>query len=427
MSIRTFASNTQNPQRGHGCLSEMNDGLRAHVLLGSLSFRMFLPICVIACMLVSLVALLRPIPAFASEPQLTEAQAACVIDANGRILWSKNPESELGLASVTKVMCAMVALDSGKDLNQTHTLIGIDTGPNSQAAGYKAGDTATLKDLLQVLLVFSANDAAEEIAHIVAGSEQAYVELMNRKAQSLGMLHTHFVNPHGLQDPDHYSSVLDMVAMGRYALANYPFIAQTVQMHSVEINAGGQRFGVDSTDELLKSGYEGILGIKTGSIESGTTFLGAAERDGLRVYTAVLGCKTSAGRFNDTAAMMDWVWDNFSKTSLSYAGSIIRWQPSWDNFQFKCPVYVETSETGWVQRDSDPLSWQRTGKQMQALVHPGDTYALTNWRQGSRQIATVRTIVGAPMTHIPAFCPTMMPLFAPVPSLVGQSTSAAAA
>lgn len=361
--------------------------------------------------------MLTPRLCSASEPMLYEAQSAVVIDADERVLWSKNSDAELGLASVTKVMCAMVALDSGKNLDETYTLQQFDTGANSQTAGYKAGDTATLRELLQVLLVFSANDAAEEIAYIVSGSEQAFVDLMNQKAQALGMIHTHFVNPHGLEEEGHYSSVLDMVAMGRYALACYPFIAKTVQMHSVEIKAGGQTFSVDSTDELVKSGYEGILGIKTGSIESGTTFLGAAERDGLRIYTAVLGCKTSEGRFADTQAMMDWVWENFHKKTLSQAGTILSWQPFRDNFLFKCPVYVETSETGWFQSDADPVTWQRTGKSIQALVEPGDTFALTNWSQGSRQIATVTTRVGTAYANIPAVSSFIMPLFAPVPKL----------
>ncbi|WP_308805856.1 D-alanyl-D-alanine carboxypeptidase, partial [Atopobium minutum] len=105
------------------------------------------------------------------EPQLSEAQAAIIADASGQTLWSKNEDMQMSLASVTKIMTAMVALDSGIDLNASYTMTAVALGPYSQTAGYKENDQATFSDLLDVMLVFSANDAATEIARIVAGHE----------------------------------------------------------------------------------------------------------------------------------------------------------------------------------------------------------------------------------------------------------------
>lgn len=342
-------------------------------------------------------------PAYAADtPALSEAQAAEVIDAQGHILWSKNPDEQRGLASITKVMTAMVALDSGVDLDTPHTLAGFDTGENSQAVGYVAGDTATLRQLLQVMLVFSANDAAEEIAHIISGSDDAFCKLMNQKAQQLGMTNTHFANPHGLKTDGHYSSVADLVEMGRYALENYPFIAKTVKMPSVEVTASGSTFWVESTDELMGT-YQGMLGIKTGSIEGETTFLGASERGDIRLYTAVLGCSTSAGRFADTAALMDWVYSNFANKSLATEKTIISWQPFADLFGWYCPVYIQSDVSGLVQSNSDSVTWTCTRANAQTMAYPGDSFGGTLWQQGSRSLGGSVLVCGKPIANLPNF------------------------
>ena len=125
-----------------------------------------------------------------SDPVLSEAQCAIVEDSAGNVLYEKNADTQMPMASITKVMTAMVALDSGIDLDTPCQIHATDLGADSQTAGFVEGDTPTLRELLRVMLIYSANDAAENIAINVAGSEEAFVELMNEKAQELGMTPT---------------------------------------------------------------------------------------------------------------------------------------------------------------------------------------------------------------------------------------------
>ncbi|MBQ6522315.1 MAG: D-alanyl-D-alanine carboxypeptidase, partial [Atopobiaceae bacterium] len=162
---------------------------------------------VLLSLLASLALVCTPAYAFETAPEVEEAQAAIVVDSSGSILWSKNAEREMGMASVTKVMTAVVALDSGMDLDTVCSIDYVDLGPYSQTAGFTSDDAPTLRDLLRVMLVYSGNDAACYVAQNVAGSVDEFVVLMNAKARELGMNHTHFANPHGLEEDGHYSTV----------------------------------------------------------------------------------------------------------------------------------------------------------------------------------------------------------------------------
>ena len=260
---------------------------------------------VLLSLLASLALVCTPAYAFETAPEVEEAQAAIVVDSSGSILWSKNVEREMGMASVTKVMTAVVALDSGMDLDTVCSIDYVDLGPYSQTAGFTSDDAPTLRDLLRVMLVYSGNDAACYVAQNVAGSVDEFVVLMNAKARELGMNHTHFANPHGLEEDGHYSTVEDLVILGRYALEHYPFIASTVRLPYTEAYCDGWYQTFSSTDYLLDV-YQGALGIKTGSEKSGYCFLGAARRDGATLYTCVLGCDSDWGRWSDTMALLDW-------------------------------------------------------------------------------------------------------------------------
>ena len=144
------------------------------------------------------------------ESKLTEATTAIVTDAQGNVLWSKNPDQELPMASITKVMTAIVALDSGVNLDEPCKISVPDLEEGSQVAGLTSDDTPTLRQLIMMMLVYSANDAAYNIAINVSGSQQAFVDQMNKKASEIGMTHTQFQNPHGLDADGHYSTARDL-------------------------------------------------------------------------------------------------------------------------------------------------------------------------------------------------------------------------
>lgn len=379
---------------------------------------------ILACALCALAALLLPVSALAEEaaPVLSEAQAAIVEDEAGNVLWGTNTTAELPMASITKVMTAMVALDSGINLDDTVSIVDVYLGDDSQTVGFTSSDTPTWRELLQAMLVYSGNDAAYNVAVNVAGSEEAFVGLMNEKATELGMAHTHFMNPHGLEEDGHYSCVEDLATMGRAALTGYPFIAATVRLHSVTVTVAGYPVTLASTDELLSS-YAGMLGIKTGSVSAGTAFLGACERRGVRLYTAVLGCSTSWGRFADTTALLSWAYDTYSNLKVSRRDWVVDVEPYALNFYWKVIVSpsADTDLAVWPSGGAVTYADVRTRRNL--VLDASLVVGTTTWTQDGRQ-AGLTTFVTRPMlTRAPAVGPFQLGFYANLTSL-GEGAAA---
>ena len=344
------------------------------------------------------------------SPTLYEAQGAIVTDEVGNVLYSYNPELELPMASITKVMTAMVALDSGMSLDEPCTIYDVYLGEDSQTAGYTIYDTPTLRELLRVMLVYSGNDCAENVAINVAGSEEAFVELMNKKAQELGMTHTHFMNPHGMDESGHYSCAFDLATMGRVALSNYPFIASTVRLRSVDATVGGYSTVFYSTDDLMDT-YKGLLGIKTGSVYAGTAFLGAARRDSVTLYTAVIGCATSSGRFTDTEAMLDWAYASYKVTEPIGNNWVVNVFPYAYDFRYQCVVIPQTEGRFEVWPGGGSLSYRTTRINRSMLMTPDEATGVTRWSQSDRHIADTAYMTSPTLMRVPAVGIFELPLF----------------
>ena len=237
------------------------------------------------------------------SPSVYGARGEAIIDNTGAVLWSQSPTTRYQMASTTKVMTAMVALDSGLQMGQSVGIPGGLVGWPYSVAGYRWG-TATVNDLMQTMLISSACDSAQILAIAAAGSQGAFVDRMNRKAAQIGLTNTHFSNVYGRDEADNYTSAADLAAMGRYAMEHYPVIASIVGMGSATVYVNGGLKTVHTTNQLL--GQSGVIGIKTGSEGSGYDFVGAADRNGRRVYIAVLGSGSSYARWHDARAMFDW-------------------------------------------------------------------------------------------------------------------------
>jgi D-alanyl-D-alanine carboxypeptidase len=164
-----------------------------------------------------------------------------------------------------------------------------------------------LGDLVSAILIRSANDAAAAIAEHVAGSIEDFADLMNEKATEMGLTNSHFVNPHGLDSPDHYSSAADLLEMARAILAN-PQLAAMVQSTSIDFPTApdGTLRGGPSTNSLLDT-YDGAIGVKTGfTLQASLVLAAAAERDGRRLLVVVMGSEGVGGHFADAAALLDY-------------------------------------------------------------------------------------------------------------------------
>lgn len=352
------------------------------------------------------------------DPQITEATAAIVTDGQGNVLWSKNPDQELPMASITKVMTAMVALDFTKNLDDPCTITVPDLEEGSQLAGLTAEDKPTLRQLIMMMLVYSANDAAYNIAINVAGSEQAFADLMNKKAQEIGMNHSHFQNPHGLDSDGHYSSARDLALMGRYAREHYPLISSAVHTRSYTATVGGEEKTFHSTDELMDS-YRGLLGIKTGSEDSGTAFLGASMRGNVTLYTCVLGCKTSQGRFDDTAIIMDWAYRHFNQIAIQRSSTVTEIRVSQDNFLWSGIVRPSESTTYMTWPDSHTISYQTTMLTTGLPVGDNQVVTSTTWSQDSKNIGMTSTTAQVLLRTVPAY--NIFDLYSVAPYLYGRA------
>ena len=153
------------------------------------------------------------------------ARSACLVDADsGKLLYSKNADKRMPMASTTKVMTAIVALESKVPLDTVIKIPKAAVGIEGSSVYLKEGESIALEDLLYSLLLASANDASVAIAIAVAGSEDAFVELMNKKARELGLSNTHFSNPHGLDDKEHYTTARELAQIMAYALQNESFM-----------------------------------------------------------------------------------------------------------------------------------------------------------------------------------------------------------
>ncbi len=354
--------------------------------------------------------------AFETEPVVEHGSAAIVCDEFGNVLYGLNEDEAMPMASITKVMTAMVALDSGIDLDEPIAFVYEEYPEGSQLAGYKDGDTPTFRELLQAMLVYSGNDAATNVAYAVAGSKEGFAELMNQKAEQIGLENTHFANPHGLEEEGHYSSASDLVKMGRYAMDHYPFIRQTVSRDSIVIVADGKEVKLESTDELMGR-YLGLLGIKTGNTESGASFLGAARRNLVTLYSCVLCSDTEEGRFEDTVSLLDWGFGLYADKSLAHGDWLLRMAPWQDGFWLRCPVSAKRSVVGSVFCEGD-VTYTTVMFKPNTLVRANSTYGTTVWNQSGRHVESVSYDAGCTQL-VSAWSPVTMPLFEDVEGMVG--------
>lgn len=238
---------------------------------------------------------------------------AVVEAASGRVVEANNARQKLPMASTTKIMTALLAVESGK-LDQTVTVPAEAIRVEGSSMGLVAGEKITLRSLVYGLLLESGNDAANTIAYALSGSVPAFAERMNARAFEAGLYDTHFANPSGLDDPDHYTTALDLARLGALAMKNPAFaqIAGTQRIRVTYNGAAGGRTLVNH-NRLLKS-YEGAIGIKTGFTKKcGRCLVSCAQRDGVRLVVATLD---DPDDWDDHARLLDGGFNLLKSTPL---------------------------------------------------------------------------------------------------------------
>src|SRR6266516_4177636 len=255
-----------------------------------------------------------PTPSPTPSPSPTPApfvsgMAAYLIDADtDRVLYSMNSAQQLPIASTTKIMTAIVAIENA-NLDQGVTVQQSDLGQvpaGASTAGLVAGDYFRLHTLLYGLMLRSGTDASIVLARTVAGSVDNFVAMMSRKAQALGLTHTHYDNPHGFGNGNHYSSAADLVTVANYAMRNATF-AQIVGQASYDVKPTlyTHAYHWDKTNSLLTS-YQGTDGVKTGwTDDAGVCLVFSARRNGHHLIGAELHAPSYDAVFADGAKMLD--------------------------------------------------------------------------------------------------------------------------
>ncbi len=324
--------------------------------------------------------------------------------ATGTVLYEKDAHTPLPPASVTKIMTlllVMEALDAGRiGWDDTVTASEAAAAKGGSQVYLKAGEQMSLQEMLKSVVVVSANDCATALAEHVAGSEAAFVELMNRRAQELGMENTHFVNCTGLDDePDaetHLTTAYDIALMSRELLKHDEIRDYTtVWMDSVR----NGEFGLANTNKLVRF-YQGTTGLKTGyTSAAGHCLSASAERDGVEFIAVVLHCATSGERFQAAKQLLDYGFANYTLA-----------QPDPETEIPPVPVVLGTAETIVpVPDNDDPV-----------LIEKGQAAGITTRVEVADQVRApveagqrLGTLTlqsdGAPLAAIPLVAPEAVP------------------
>lgn len=255
-----------------------------------------------------------------------ESESVTLIDANtGKILFAKNEHAKLHPASVTKIMSILLIMekiDNG-ELSLTDTVSCSENASNMGGSQIwlDPRETLTVEEMLKAICVVSANDCVVAMAEYIAGSEEAFVQMMNDKAKTLGMTDTNFVNCHGLDDDNHLTSSHDIALMSKELMHNHPSVTKYTTIWTDTLRDG--KSSLTNTNKLLRN-YSGITGLKTGSTSLALYNLSAsATRYNLSLIAVVMKAPSPTVRFNEAAKLLDYGFANYSYKSFAKKGDFV--------------------------------------------------------------------------------------------------------
>lgn len=240
--------------------------------------------------------------------EISSPAAVVICEETGRILYNKNANEQRKMASLTKLMTAILLVENC-DMNETITVAKEACYIGGSTAGLKPNDQVSAKDLLTGMLLPSGNDCAMAIGYHVGGNIENFAKLMNKKAQELGLKNTSFANPHGLDTDSHYTTAYEMALIAKHA-KTYDIIKEIVSTPNATVSFNGRPVNIRNTNALIRT-YPKATGMKTGFTNGANRCLAASASDNnLNLISVVLGSDTSQIRFNDTQTILE---DTFSK------------------------------------------------------------------------------------------------------------------
>lgn len=327
------------------------------------------------------------------------AQSAVVLDGlTGECLYAKNADAQRPMASTTKIMTAITAIEMG-DLDRTYTVKREYTLVEGSSMYLREGEVLSLRETLYGLMLMSGNDAALAVAG-ECGGQEAFVAAMNEKARDLGLVHTHFDNPNGLDGETHYTTARELARLTAYAMRNETFR----EIVSTERYTAGGRTMVNH-NKLLRL-YEGAVGVKTGYTKrAGRCLVSAAERDGRRLIAVTLQAPDD---WNDHIALLENAFGQYQKDTLAEVGKPVCTVPVQSGWLRRIALHAaETVSVSLTAAERERLETVRRGRRfLYAPVAAGDPCGELVWLLDGTEIARVGLIAGetsAQLAETPAF------------------------
>nr|WP_302656025.1 D-alanyl-D-alanine carboxypeptidase family protein [uncultured Agathobaculum sp.] len=354
------------------------------------------------------------VTALASNSPALDATAALLVSPDsGMVLYSKNADQKRYPASTTKIMTALLTLENVSNLDETVTSEAVDfenVTADSSNAGILLGEQVTVRDLLYALMLPSANEAAYMLARHVGGSWEQFVDMMNDRAAELGCTGTHFCNPCGLHEEDHYTTAYDLYRIAKEAMKDVTFrdIVSTVQHRMAKTNLHEERI-IYTTNQLIFSSfqpwsYANCLGIKTGhTSQAGNCFVGYAEYGDAKLFSVVLGCSNSskeypsvAASFTDTKKLCQWGFENFTSKTLARQGEEVTYTKvklSTDTNQLLLTAKADV--VALLPKDLDVKALELVEdipEEVKAPVKAGDPIGTATYRYNGTDYGTVELV-----------------------------------
>lgn len=259
-------------------------------------------------------------PVYGTDTPEVSAQYAIAMEAaSGKILYEKNADEKAYPASITKIMTALLAIESGK-MDEKVVISQNAAGVEGSSIYLTKGEKITLRDLVYGLMLRSGNDAAVAISEYVGGTTDHFVEMMNQRARQIGAVNTCFQNPSGLHDKNHYTTARDMALIAREAMKNEEF-RDIAKSKSWEAGRGGAKYNMFYNKNKVVYQYEGGTGIKIGYTKTaGRTLVASSERNGMELICVVMN---APDWFQDTYRLMDWIYDQYEMVKVATAERLL--------------------------------------------------------------------------------------------------------
>lgn len=350
-------------------------------------------ICCFAIALIFCAAAFTPFAAAdTAPPELSASAYALANAADGEIMESKNAESKMSPASLTKMLTAVVVADRTEDLDGQRVTVSNNAvdqlnGTGSSTGGLIAGETYTPRELLNLLLVCSANDAANVLAEFIAGGNTAFAKLMNEKAVEIGMTGSNFVNPHGLDDDNHYTTAKDLALLA-CELMKYPDLREIWARDSFELPETEKQEArvIKTTNPMISEDSEyysaDVTGGKTGSTDSAGRCLTVSARRGDTGFVLVLlkcppkyeNGKSVRTEFTGAKAMLDYAFSAYRYTCLGKAGDVVSIKSAGNTFRKNVTAALEKDVWAMLKSGADAedvkisTEWSKKYKKITAPV-----------------------------------------------------------